>query len=349
MAATYTVKSGDTLGAIASKFGTNVGSISGFRSGNPNLIFPGEVLTIGGGRAPSGGGGGGGRGIPGVVPLPKAPSFTKAASFTGAATKEAAPLFDPQIQTLKGQLPLLQKRYDLYLEQLTTAGERRQGELETKQIADVSRTGAAASTRGLRGGLVEAQVRGVETTFEKLINTLTVDISSQKKELGISREDKDLELRGLISSLVGQKASKIMELSRALSNSENERRVAAFNNLLKISTASFERFSTRQSLALSRQELQISKQRLANEQSAIARALKQENIDKKDQKQVLSFTSRLNNILTAQNVKAKDLKSVGRSFFGQQSKRFPGLSGYFTDVYQLWLGNFGSGGKGSPV
>lgn len=45
---TYTVKSGDNLSTIAKNYGTTVGAISGYRSGNPNLIYPGEVLTIGG-------------------------------------------------------------------------------------------------------------------------------------------------------------------------------------------------------------------------------------------------------------------------------------------------------------
>lgn len=47
MAETYQIKKGDTLGAIASKFGTTVDNISGFKSGNPDLIFPGETITIG--------------------------------------------------------------------------------------------------------------------------------------------------------------------------------------------------------------------------------------------------------------------------------------------------------------
>ena len=46
--ATQTVKvqSGDTLSAIAAKYGISVGDISGYSSGNPNLIFPGENLTL---------------------------------------------------------------------------------------------------------------------------------------------------------------------------------------------------------------------------------------------------------------------------------------------------------------
>lgn len=41
------VKSGDTLSGIAEREGVAVSQVTGFRSGNPNLIFPGEVLSIG--------------------------------------------------------------------------------------------------------------------------------------------------------------------------------------------------------------------------------------------------------------------------------------------------------------
>ena len=41
----YTVRSGDTLSSIARRLGVSTSSIHGYRSGNPNLIYPGEVLT----------------------------------------------------------------------------------------------------------------------------------------------------------------------------------------------------------------------------------------------------------------------------------------------------------------
>lgn len=44
----YTVQSGDNLSTIAQRFGVSINQITGYRSGNPNLIYPGEVLTIGG-------------------------------------------------------------------------------------------------------------------------------------------------------------------------------------------------------------------------------------------------------------------------------------------------------------
>lgn len=46
---TYTVQPGDTLSDIAAKLGVAQSQISGFHSGNPNLIYPGEVLSVSGG------------------------------------------------------------------------------------------------------------------------------------------------------------------------------------------------------------------------------------------------------------------------------------------------------------
>lgn len=47
---TYTVQAGDTLSGIAAKLGVSTSAISGYRSGNPNMIYPGEVLKINGGN-----------------------------------------------------------------------------------------------------------------------------------------------------------------------------------------------------------------------------------------------------------------------------------------------------------
>lgn len=42
----YTVRAGDTLSGIAARYATTVSHISGYRSGNPSLIYPGEVVQI---------------------------------------------------------------------------------------------------------------------------------------------------------------------------------------------------------------------------------------------------------------------------------------------------------------
>lgn len=46
MPTNYTVQSGDTLSKIASQYGVASTQISGYKSGNPNLIYPGEQLVI---------------------------------------------------------------------------------------------------------------------------------------------------------------------------------------------------------------------------------------------------------------------------------------------------------------
>lgn len=40
----YIVKPGDTLSSIANQYGVGVGQLSGYRSGNPNVIYPNEVI-----------------------------------------------------------------------------------------------------------------------------------------------------------------------------------------------------------------------------------------------------------------------------------------------------------------
>lgn len=42
----YTVRAGDTLSGIAARYGTTVSRIGGYRSGDPNVIYPGEVVQI---------------------------------------------------------------------------------------------------------------------------------------------------------------------------------------------------------------------------------------------------------------------------------------------------------------
>lgn len=46
MATKYKVKQGDTLGDIAASKGVSISDITGFKSGDPDLIHPGEELTI---------------------------------------------------------------------------------------------------------------------------------------------------------------------------------------------------------------------------------------------------------------------------------------------------------------
>lgn len=49
----YTVQKGDTLSGIGAKMGVDWRQIGGYRSGNANLIYPGEVVSWGGAPAPA--------------------------------------------------------------------------------------------------------------------------------------------------------------------------------------------------------------------------------------------------------------------------------------------------------
>lgn len=44
--AQYVVEKGDTLGGIAKKLGVSTANLTGYKSGNANLIYPGETLSI---------------------------------------------------------------------------------------------------------------------------------------------------------------------------------------------------------------------------------------------------------------------------------------------------------------
>jgi LysM repeat protein len=56
VAGTYTVERGDTLSAIAARYGTTVAALAAANHlANPNLIFPGQVLTVPGPALPTGG------------------------------------------------------------------------------------------------------------------------------------------------------------------------------------------------------------------------------------------------------------------------------------------------------
>ena len=71
----YTVQSGDTLSAIAKRYGVGIGSISGYRSGNPNLIYPGEKLTVSGISTPV---------VPQVTSSPTRPTVPTISSSTSS-------------------------------------------------------------------------------------------------------------------------------------------------------------------------------------------------------------------------------------------------------------------------
>ena len=96
MAQTYEVKRGDTLSAIARRLGVPISQITGYRSGDPNLIYPGEKLTIGEPTPELGGLGG---------------TLKEGGGVAGAETKELPTFQADKISTFQNLLKRISERY----------------------------------------------------------------------------------------------------------------------------------------------------------------------------------------------------------------------------------------------
>ena len=126
----YTVKPGDTLSAIAKQLGVPMASITGYRSGNPNLIYPGEKLSIAG-TGMMGGGmnttpqtGETGVGTSGMtdgglpppsVPPPNAPKTPSPGDFTKTYTDTLNQL---GISSIKSQFDKVNKEFEVLQNEL---------------------------------------------------------------------------------------------------------------------------------------------------------------------------------------------------------------------------------------
>ena len=97
---TYEVKSGDTLSAIASRLGVPINQIKGYRSGDPNLIYPGEKLTVG--DAPQLGG------LGGTLATGDAPPATGA---TGGTQKELPTTQPDNLSIFRNLLKSVSEKY----------------------------------------------------------------------------------------------------------------------------------------------------------------------------------------------------------------------------------------------
>lgn len=92
---TYSVQAGDSLSSIAQKYGTTASNITGYRSGNPNLIYPGENLTVTKGPANP------------AQTTPPAPLPTGPANTVGASNLTVTPYVTPSPQASTATAGLL--------------------------------------------------------------------------------------------------------------------------------------------------------------------------------------------------------------------------------------------------
>ena len=118
--ATYTVKSGDTLSGIAKNFGVNWQTdITGFKSGNPNLIYPGEVLTV---NTPNS-----------SAPAPAAAPVAKIAPVPAVTTPVTQVATTPQSTITKPSSP---DQVTTYLDQIQGSIKHYQDQINAPQKSD---------------------------------------------------------------------------------------------------------------------------------------------------------------------------------------------------------------------
>jgi len=166
--ATYTVKSGDTLSAIGQRLGIDWHTLKGYRSGNPNLIYPGEVLSYGAAAAPK------------PTSVAQVQPFLTA-SQTKIAQTSALPKVRTEAEIRKGletqglesvqigerpEVPSLKTEYmELRQEQGVEALEVTLNELkgaEDEIIATLRQRTAAQRGRGVAANVVEGRIGEIE-------------------------------------------------------------------------------------------------------------------------------------------------------------------------------------------
>lgn len=161
--ATYTVQKGDTLSGIASKLGlSSYKDLTGYRSGNPNLIYAGENLSYGGAA-------------PAAAPAPAAPAApagpTELQSFADKMASEQSRLlaeqkaeqegyFNQYAGAIQGQekLPDMygRLRNELGIPELSQTFQSIQGEIfNVKNLLD--QLGDNVTSRGQGTFMTEAQ------------------------------------------------------------------------------------------------------------------------------------------------------------------------------------------------
>lgn len=190
--ASYTVSKGDTLSGIGSKLGINWRDLSGYKSGNPNLIYPGEVLTYG---APA----------PTTAPAPSAP----------APAAPGAPTYQQQSDQVFGELTEFDKTaknpldiYNAALEKLGITDARtrvtslRQALINNQNLLDAlpsnisARTADSLVTENQRQRLLAMEAEPIVGMGNKINQQFGAAQEDYGMIMGEGKTQADLEFQG---------------------------------------------------------------------------------------------------------------------------------------------------------
>jgi len=250
MATNYVVQPGETLSGIGAKLGVDYNQITGFRSGNKNLIFPGESLTIpdkGTPTAPAA--------TTPVTTTPSAPGYTPpdyskiyatASSLvpqvdtsgleaSGAAIKESAA---KSAESIRALTPTVQNIYTNLAAQLEKSKQQEVKRTETEKIQEVGKQAQQAAISGFEtvsgyeAAISRAVAQGFEDKFveisdryglkaDQLKNEQIKDIATLEKEANAALVKGDesyatltlniVKLKQDSASLITQAAQTIMQ------------------------------------------------------------------------------------------------------------------------------------------
>jgi hypothetical protein len=279
--AQYTVKSGDTLSGIAKSLGlSSYSALSGYRSGNPNLIYPGETLNYGGATpapvaaAPA---------TPAVDPLKTFVDSQKAASDALIARQNAEQegLFGNYETIRKNQeaLPALYSRLqnEAGIPGLSEAAQGFKNEIyKVKDRLDrlsedvTARTSGTLTTEAQRSRLETAEAAPLETNLSRLgtglapisdmLTSANQSVSTQM-ELQADQQERELEPIKLRINAISDKfareitgftANRELELTGILDKLERDRELSDREWELAQTLAAEERdFSRQKALAAS--------------------------------------------------------------------------------------------------
>jgi len=251
----YTVQSGDTLSGIAQKLGlSSYNDLTGYRSGNPGLIYAGEVLNYGG-SAPKSGGTVSASNTGGEYTQFAAQNAQQWKDLLNQQNQTQQSAFDKYSQAISGQESLTSAydrlKNDLKIPELQQTSSAIQSEIfKVKNLLNNLDQNVTDRTRGTltteaqrqRMGAYEAQplqknLGTLSTSLEPIMQNLSGANQQVQTLLQLQRSDQDRQLKPLemqINSLsdrfarelTGFSASKTTELNALVDNINRERELS---------------------------------------------------------------------------------------------------------------------------
>lgn len=225
--AEYVVKSGDTLGGIAKQYGVPTSSITGYKSGNPNLIYSGERLNIGG-AAPT---------TPGVPTAPGAPT-SAVPGYTAIAqdlAKQFQSAVQPSVQALQAQIPTTQQSFSQQKQFLE--GERKPlqeryqsliDQITHKETTDISGQQTVTSREfGRRGIPLSSGV--FEQTLQDKLSPIRQAYAGLTRDAGLSQADEMRSLINQITALPLKEQSALQKIASDIANIQSTASGEALN------------------------------------------------------------------------------------------------------------------------